>query len=88
MHFKISSAICFDLDLSRILSSANGLNDDVLGIIQEYTLKPLYLLTAPILSTISFQATAIESSVAERADYDQTTHKMQADPRIYTIRYL
>ena len=25
MHFKMSSAICFNLDLSKILSSGNGL---------------------------------------------------------------
>ena len=26
MHFEISSAICFNLDQSKILSSGNGLN--------------------------------------------------------------
>ena len=27
MHLKMSSAICFNLDLSKILSSGNGLNN-------------------------------------------------------------
>ena len=27
MHFKVSSAICFNLDQSRILSSGNGLKE-------------------------------------------------------------
>ena len=27
MHFKMSSAICFNLDQSKILSSGNGLNE-------------------------------------------------------------
>ena len=27
MHFKLSSAICFNLDQSKILSSGNGLNN-------------------------------------------------------------
>ena len=27
MHFKISSAICFNLDQSKILSSGNGLTE-------------------------------------------------------------
>ena len=28
MHLKMSSAICFNLGLSKILSCGNGLNDD------------------------------------------------------------
>ena len=32
MHFKMSSAIYFDLNLSNIVSSGNGLNNVYLGI--------------------------------------------------------
>ena len=31
MHFKMSSAICFNLDLSKILFSGNGLRRDVVS---------------------------------------------------------
>ena len=29
MHFKMSSAICFNLDQSKILSSENGLSEKI-----------------------------------------------------------
>ena len=34
MHFKMSSAICFNLDQSKILSSGNGLRTGVVNPIQ------------------------------------------------------
>ena len=39
MHFKMSSAICFNLDQSTILPSSNGLEDD--KILAVYKLKLL-----------------------------------------------
>ena len=35
MHFAMSSAICFNLDLSKILSSVHGLNRDITNCIED-----------------------------------------------------
>ena len=39
MHFEISSAICFNFDQSKILSSGNGLNDIESGFIDRWAAK-------------------------------------------------
>ena len=58
MHFKMSSAICFNLDQSKILSSGNGLRNApslVLHSIENLSLIRYIHLIQPIRSCVTFR---------------------------------
>ena len=67
MHFKMSSAVCFNLDQSKILLSGNGLTHEVEHN-KSFTLSPL-------LTT--------KEAFVDTADQDQTAQNIQSDLYIH-----
>ena len=56
MHFKMSSAICFNLDQSKILSSGNGFTDVIIVTPISYRITDNYMHTVYRKSLILYMS--------------------------------